>query len=460
MVAKLIPIGAGVLAIVVVLAWHRHTPIPELARRVPGRDRTAAGVVSEPVDTFAALTLTTGPGQPGSTAGAWPGFRGPDLNLVAPPGPRLARQWPADGPPRRWAVELGEGYAGAAVRDGRVFVLDYDRPGQTDALRCLSLTDGRELWRLSYPVTLKRNHGMSRTIPAVTSTSVVSFGPYCHVVCADPATGRFRWGLDLVRDYGATVPPWYAGQCPLLDGDAVVLGVGGRCLAMKVDLATGQILWETPNPRGWKMTHASLTPIVTGGTPAYLYAASGGLAAIAADDGRLLWDSPIWKISIATVASPVVVDTDRVFLAGGYNAGAMLLRLPAAGETAPELLWRLTAAQFGAAQQTPIAWRDHLYGIRPDGELTCLTLTGTIAWTSGPAHRFGLGPCLIADDLLLAMNDDGLLTLAEATPATFRPLAQARVLAGAESWAPMALAGGLLLVRDFTQMVCLDLSEK
>jgi outer membrane protein assembly factor BamB len=460
MVAKVIPIMASLLAAAILVAWHRSTPAPELARRVPGRDRAADSQAAAPTDPFAALALTQGPGQPGSTAGAWPGFRGPDLNLVAPPGPRLARQWPADGPPRRWTATLGEGYAGAAVRDGRVFILDYDRPGQADALRCLSLADGREIWRLAYPVAIKRNHGMSRTIPAVTSDRVVSFGPLCHVVCADAATGRFRWGLDLVRDYGVTVPPWYAGQCPLIVDDAVVLGVGGRCLAMKVELATGKVLWETPNPRAWKMTHASLTPIVTGGVPAYLYAASGGLAAIAADDGRLLWDSPVWKISIATVASPVVVDAERVFLAGGYNAGALLLRLPAGEEREPEPLFRLTAQQFGAAQQTPIAWGGHLYGIRPDGELACLTLSGTLAWTSGPQHRFGLGPCLIADDLLLALNDDGLLTLAEATPAAFRPLAQAQVLTGAESWAPMALAGGLLLVRDFTQMVCLDLTEK
>ena len=75
---------------------------------------------------------------------------------------------------------------------------------------------------------VKRNHGMSRTVPAVTDKLVVAMGPKCHVVCLDAVTGELRWGLDLVRQYGATVPPWYAGQCPLIDNGAVILAPGGK----------------------------------------------------------------------------------------------------------------------------------------------------------------------------------------------------------------------------------------
>ncbi|GAG51327.1 unnamed protein product, partial [marine sediment metagenome] len=38
------------------------------------------------------------------------------------------------------------------------------------------------------------------------------------------------------------------------------------------------------------------------------------------------------------------------------------------------------------------------------------------------------------------------------------PLAQAKVLEdGHEAWGPLALAGGRLILRDLTRMVCLDL---
>ena len=54
-------------------------------------------------------------------------------------------------------LEAGEGHAGAAIRNGRVYLLDYDRENEADALRCLSLENGEEIWRFTYPVKVKRN---------------------------------------------------------------------------------------------------------------------------------------------------------------------------------------------------------------------------------------------------------------------------------------------------------------
>jgi outer membrane protein assembly factor BamB len=72
---------------------------------------------------------------------------------------------------------------------------------------------------------------------------------------------------------------------------------------------------------------------------------------------------------------------------------------------------------------------------------------------------FGLGPFLYADGLFFVMNDSGKLSLVEGSPSRFNLLAQATVLtAGHESWGPLALAGGRLLARDFTRLVCLDVA--
>ena len=45
----------------------------------------------------------------------------------------------------------------------------------------------------------------------------------------------------------------------------------------------------------------------------------------------------------------------------------------------------------------------------------------------------------------------------EARPDRFEEKARAKVLDGHDAWAPMALAGGRLILRDLTQLVCLDL---
>jgi len=125
-------------------------------------------------------------GVPADLPGAWPRFRGANLDAISSDvNVTLARAWPASGPKVLWSIDVGEGYAGAAVLAGRVYVLDYDREKQADVIRCLSLADGKEIWRYSYLVKVKRNHGMSRTVPAVTDKYIVTMGPKCHVTCLD-----------------------------------------------------------------------------------------------------------------------------------------------------------------------------------------------------------------------------------------------------------------------------------
>jgi outer membrane protein assembly factor BamB len=57
------------------------------------------------------------------------------------------------------------------------------------------------------------------------------------------------------------------------------------------------------------------------------------------------------------------------------------------------------------------------------------------------------------------LSDDGVLTLAEATPAGYNPLDEAELFVdGEEAWAPMAMAGGRLLLRDRTRLKCIDVA--
>ncbi|MCK6473179.1 MAG: PQQ-like beta-propeller repeat protein [Planctomycetes bacterium] len=448
-----------VLATAALTSWLLANPSVPVEPRVP-----ASTVDESPAETKAGAAssrLIPGSGTPSSHPGAWTCFRGEERDGLGHDTVRLSRQWPADGPRERWRLDAGEGYAGAAVRAGRVYLHDYDQATQVEAIRCLSFDDGREIWRFAYPNVIKRNHGMSRTVPAVGEKHLVAFGPKCHVTCLDPATGALRWQLDLVRDFGSKVPPWYAGQCPLLEDGRVILAPCGDDLLIAVNADDGKVLWRTPNRLAWKMTHASVVPMALAGRRTYLYAGSGGIACVDAAGGTLLWTTDLWKISIATIATPVPAGDGRIFVAGGYNAGAAMLQVePDGAGYGVREAWRLAPEVFGATQQTPILFENHLYGIRPDGELACLDLDGKLRWTSGPQHRFGLGPLLIAGGLLYAMNDDGLLSMCEAVPDAFRLLAQAKVLYGHDAWGPMALAGGRLIARDLTQLVCLDVAEK
>jgi len=458
----IVPGLVAIVGVVLIMAWAGSGPLESLQARVPGLDRLHVPDKDQTSAVPLVGTLTQYGGVAADLPGLWPRFRGAQFDGIAAGGPPLARQWPEEGPRRLWSIALGEGYAAAAVLAGRVYVLDYDRQASADALRCFSLADGKEIWRFSYPVVVKRNHGMSRTIPAVTDKYIVALGPKCHVCCLDAVSGKSYWLIDMVRRYGATVPPWYAGQCPLVDGDRAILAPGGDALLVALDCKTGEEVWRSPNPRGWAMTHSSIMPMQFAGRRMFVYCGKGGVAGLSADDGTILWETTDWKISIATCPSPVILPEGKIFCSGGYNAGALMLQLKDdGGQITVETLFRLKPKVFGSTQQTPVFFGGHLYGVRErDKQLVCLDLEGAEVWASGSQHKFGLGPYMIAGGMIYLMDDTGLLTVAEATADGYRQLARAQVLDGHDAWAPMALAGGRLIVREMTQMVCLDVAEQ
>jgi len=460
LIAGTIPAALAVVGIISMYVWLSAEAATDFEERWPvaenipqiSSDANAAGEVEGQLVRF--------DGVPADLPGAWPRFRGANFDAISSEEFTVERSWPQQGPKVLWSVELGEGYAGAAVLAGRVYVVDYDQENLADAIRCLSLSDGKEIWRYSYPVKIKRYHGMSRTVPAVTEKYLVALGPKCHLTCLDSATGEFRWMLNLVGQFNAKVPPWYAGQCPLIEDGKAIIAVGGDPLMMAVDCESGEIVWQSPNPRRWTMTHSSVIPIEFAGRRMYVCCGSGGVAGISASDGSILWETTEWKIRIANVPTPVLVGDGLILLSGGYNAGSMMLRLTEQGDKIiAQAAFRLEPEVFGSPQHTPIFYDGHIYGVRQDVQLACLDPDGNVVWTSTSAHRFGLGPYTIVNGLIYVMNNSGVLTLAQADPSGYVQLAQAKVLEGPDSWGPMAIASGRLILRDLKRMICLDIAQ-
>ena len=461
------------VAVAVVALWYGLTrpPAVHVVMSVPGMDGRPAELPVRDVAHIGTI-FEFGPGKPSNYPGTWPGFRGADFSNLAPaPKAPLASSWPTNGPQALWTATLGEGCAGAAVRNGRVYIMDYDESGRADMLRCLSLDDGREIWRRGYTIQVKRNHGMSRTVAAVSERHVVTIGPRGHVMCVEADSGRFLWGLDMERKLGARVPDWYTGQCPLIDGEVAVLApCGTNVFMMGVECSTGRTLWETPPPGAWKMSHSSVAPAVIAGRRMYVYAAIGGMAGVAADGadrGRILWQTSEWRASVIA-PTPVVMPEGRIFVTAGYGAGGMVFQVSREGEKYVVKTVRKFNPRNGLAceQHTPLFYQGRLFGVLPKdagprhNEFACADVDGNILWTSGTDIRFGIGPFMIVGDRLLVLDDEGVLTMARMDRERFIPMARARVLPGQDSWAPMALVGTRLLVRDFKHMVCLELGEK
>jgi outer membrane protein assembly factor BamB len=162
------------------------------------------------------------------------------------------------------------------------------------------------------------------------------------------------------------------------------------------------------------------------------------------------------------VPSPLVVGDGLMFLCSGYGKGSMMLKLNnSGGKISPEPVFTLKTKVFGSEQQTPLFYGGYIYGVRIDSQMVCMDIDGNTVWTSTSQKKFKKGgPYMIADGLMYIMNGSGKLTMAEATPDGYVQLDEAKVLDGIESWAPMAMVSGRLIVRDLKRMICLDVSEQ
>ncbi|MCA9218651.1 MAG: PQQ-binding-like beta-propeller repeat protein, partial [Planctomycetales bacterium] len=243
----------------------------------------------------------------------------------------------------------------------------------------------------------------------------------------------------------------------------LIVATGGKSLLVALDKASGESVWETPNPDKQMMSHSSIAVCEIGGVRQYTYCTLSGLSGVSAESGELLWTFP-WKFNTAVAPSPLFLGDGRFLLTSGYHAQTVVCQA-----TVKDGAWsaaEITAFEppprgWNSEVHTPIFYRDHIYGIGKvrRGMWTCLDLEGNELWTSGREATFGMGGYVLADGLFFALDGKtGALRLIDATADEYRQLAEALLLAGPDVWAPPVISGGKLLIRDLGKLLCLDVS--
>ena len=142
-----------------------------------------------------------------------------------------------------------------------------------------------------------------------------------------------KWTMDMKKRFASEIPFWYTGQCPLIDGDVLVLAPAGKdTLMLGVDVKTGNTVWGTPNSVNFKMSHSSVIPMTLSGTRTYVYIGVGGVCGVSAEGamGKMLWSASKWQPSVVA-PSPLQISQNQVFLVAGYGAGGALLQVGKSG---------------------------------------------------------------------------------------------------------------------------------
>jgi len=387
----------------------------------------------------------------------WFQFLGPNRNGVSPE-KGLLRKWPAGGPKVLWTIDVGPGFGGAAIRDGKAYILD--RAGdEQDVLRVLDVATGKEEWRYAYDAPGHASHHGSRSTPAVDDKYIFTVGLFGHFHCIDKAAHKVVWKKHLLEDYGGKRPQWAVSQSPFLYKDVVIAAPqSGSVGVVAYEKATGQERWRS-EPIGSMYYHSPFATTV-GGAEQIIMQTTSHVAGLGSTDGKVLWKYG-FRVSVAGIPVPTPLGDDRFFLTGGYEAGSEIIQVERqGGGFAAKRLHRFD--EVGSHVQQPILYKGYVYAVcntnKMRNGMVCFGLDGQIKWKTGRDPFLCKGNTLLTGDGLFFQMDgeSGELHIVEPSPDGFKSLDKVKLLGGKEIWGPMALSDGKLVIRDQSQMKCLD----
>src|SRR5262249_7239967 len=119
----------------------------------------------------------------------WPQFFGPERNGVYH-GPALSEKWPANGPRVVWQKQVGQGFSGPVVTQGRMIL--FHRVGDREVVESFDARTGASQWQYGYPTNYRDDFGFDegpRAIPVVANGVVYTFGAQGQLHAISLTTG-------------------------------------------------------------------------------------------------------------------------------------------------------------------------------------------------------------------------------------------------------------------------------
>jgi outer membrane protein assembly factor BamB len=383
----------------------------------------------------------------------WPQFLGPARNGVYS-GNDLAAKWVPSGPAVVWKKDVGQGFSSPVVSQGRMIL--FHRIGDKETIEALDENTGRAIWKFDYPTHYRDDFGFDegpRATPSVAAGRIYTFGAEGMLHCLDFATGKKIWSVDTQRQFQVAKGFFGAGGAPLIDGDRVLMNVGGASAGLAAfDAATGKTLWTATAQQA---SYSSPVLATIQGSKHALFLTRAGFVDVDPATGKVRYELP-WRARMqasVNAATPIVVD-DMVFLSSSYGTGAIVLQISASGL---KKIWSSDDALTNH-YATSVYKDGYLYGYHGRQEegpsLRCIEFkTGKVRWD---VDGFRAGTITLAGDKLLIMREGGELVLAKASPTAFEQIASAKVLPPVVRSYP-AIANGRILIRNEKTLVSLNL---
>jgi outer membrane protein assembly factor BamB len=379
--------------------------------------------------------------------GDWPQFLGPTRNGVSPE----TVGWP---PVALWHKDAGEGFAAPVVANGKVIF--FYRSNGKEIIDCLDALSGAKVWSYDYPTTYRDDFGFDegpRSAPAIADGGVFTFGAQGVLTAVDFSTGKKRWSIETIKQFGVKKGWFGAAGSPLVEGGKVLVHVGAPGAGIVAfDSKTGAVVWKATNDEA---SYSSPTVATIGGARHAFFLTRAGLVDLDPSNGAVRFSFPFRSRSSASVnaATPLVIG-NQVFISASYGTGAALLEV---NGSEYKKIWA-NDDSMSNHYSTCVYHDGFLYGFhgrQEEGQaLRCVQLrTGKVMWN---VDGYGAGTVTLAGDRLLILRENGELVLAPANPQGFHPAEHASILSKVVRAYP-ALADGRLYARDEKTLVCVRL---
>ncbi len=423
----------------------------------------------------------------------WPQWMGPQRDGVWRE-TGIVDTFPAGGPPVRWRVSIGGGYAGPAVVGDRVYVTDKQlsqgaqnptdpfkrgRTPATERVLCLNDTDGSIVWKHEYecPYTVSYPAG-PRTTPVVKDGRVYTLGSEGDLLCLNATSGEVVWSRNLNKDYQhAQSPVWGYSANPLLDGDKLICLVGGKGTAVVAfDKQTGKEIWralDSEGPHG--AGYSSPVIIDAGGKRQLIVWHPTAVSSLDPDTGKQYWSQKFESNNGLSVATPRIAG-DHLFISAFYN-GSLMLKLDQKQPLAT-VDWKRGGQNekntdaLHCLISTPVIDGDYIYGVCSHGELRCLDIkTGDRLWstfepTSRQMARWGTAFIVKHEDRYFLFSEHGDLIIARLTPQGYTELGRTHLLEPTGpsqrrdvAWSHPAFANRNVYARNDKEIVSVSLAK-
>jgi len=398
---------------------------------------------------LAYVPQSSGKAEDANAAGTnvWTQWRGPSRDGLV-----LGAKWPDqlnDHLNLAWEKKLEPGYSGPIITGDRVITTEtVDK--LFERVTAFRLADGASLWTtqwegsMAVPFFAAANGDWIRSTPACDGERIVVAGMRDVVACIDVESGKELWRVDLPNRIGTPLQAFGCVCSPIIDGDAVLIQSGGGLV--KLNLATGELIWRTLDNGGDMMTGGAFSsPIITtiAGKRQMVAAARDRLVGVDLAEGKELWSESIESFRGMNILTPVMVG-ERVF-SSAHSGRSRLFEIGIGdnGNVGVEQVWENKAQAY---MSTPIVVDGYLYMHLKNERFVCIDLkTGEERWTSKTFGKYWSMIGNVDQKKILALDSDGTLRLIAADPSELRILDEIKV--AEDSWAHLAIAGGQVVVR-------------